>query len=299
MRIGPIIATASTMGMVAAMIASHPVAAQRATRQQHIDVGVSRNEAPVPNLTLADFVVREDGVSREVLGVGPAPPPSHIALLVDDSEAIQPLVADVRTGLSAFVRAFEDHPDAPAFSVMTFGERPTRVLDSTTSIPAVLSAANRVFARAGAGAYLLDAILETCKDFKKKEAARPVILAFVSEGGPEFSNETHDRIAQVLKEVHASLWAVILQSQEMDMTSREARERAAVLGDESTKSGGLGKTVISRQGIVSGFRSVAGMILSRYDVTYGRPESMLAPAKFEVEVKQPNVRVLAPRWNTR
>ena len=43
--------------------------------------------SPVPGLTGEDFRVREDGVAREVLKVGPATEPLTVALLVDDSQA--------------------------------------------------------------------------------------------------------------------------------------------------------------------------------------------------------------------
>ena len=40
----------------------------------------------------------------------------------------------------------------------------------------------------------------------------------------------------------------------------------------------------------------AAILTSRYDVVYGRPEALIPPTKMEIDVKRPDVRVMAPRW---
>ena len=57
--------------------------------QRSMTVAVlDRNDAPVADLDPDAIVVREDGVAREVVRISPAPPPTDIVLLVDDSQAI-------------------------------------------------------------------------------------------------------------------------------------------------------------------------------------------------------------------
>jgi hypothetical protein len=181
-----------------------------------------------------------------------------------------------------------------AFS--TFGERPTHVVDYTNS-PIVLSAGiDRLFSHTGAGAYFLEAVVETCQRLKKRQAPRPVIVAFVAEGGPEFSNLTYDRVQEALQGAGAALWAVTLDDNAPDQMSREGRERAIVLGDVTIRTGGMNKAVLSRQGIETGFKSIATLLTSQYDITYGRPESLIPPTRLEVTARRKDVRVLAPRW---
>ena len=48
---------------------------------------VDKKGAPVTEVAVADVVVREDGVAREILSVTPATDPMRVALLVDNSEA--------------------------------------------------------------------------------------------------------------------------------------------------------------------------------------------------------------------
>ena len=282
--------------LIAVLVA--PVTAlQKETRERHIFVNVTgRNDAPARDLKAADFIVREDGTAREVLRVAPAPPPSHVALLADDSQITEPLIADLRLALTGFVKKLAASTPTPAFGLTTFGERPTRQVDYSPSAQVVERGIGRIFSRQGAGAYLLEAIMETCQDFRKRSAERPVIVVFLAEDGPEFSNTTHDRVETALAEVQASLWMVVLQSQSTGRESTEVRERSQVIADATINSGGASKVVLSKQGLESAFTNVAAMITSRYDVTYGRADSLIPPSKVTVEVRDKSLRVTAPRW---
>jgi hypothetical protein len=155
-----------------------------------------------------------------------------------------------------------------------------------------------VFHRTGAGAYFMEAILDVCKDFRKREAARPVIVAFVIDRGPEFSSAIHQQVEDALKAVGASLWTIVLQEGPQSLGSTEMRERAIVIGDVTRDSGGDNKTVLSRQALESAFLSRVALLTSRYDVVYGRPESLIPPTKLEVTVSRKDTRVSAPRWLT-
>jgi hypothetical protein len=274
-----------------------PAAAQRETRERHIFVTVTgRDDAPARDLKASDFIVREDGTAREVVRVSPAPPPTHVALLVDDSQVIEPLVTDLRSALTGFIKKLGASTPAPAFGLTTFGERPTRQADFSASAAVVERALGRIFARQGGGAHLLDAIIETCQDLKKRSAERPVIVAFVSEEGPEFSNVLHDRVEGALAEAQASLWVVVLQGRSTGLESTEARERSRVIAEATVNSGGANKVVLSKQGLESAFTTVAAMLTSRYDIVYGRPDSLIPPSRVTVEARDKSLRVAAPRW---
>lgn len=275
-------------------------AQQRERREQHVYVTVTAGEdAPVTDLKAAEFTVREDGVAREVLRVSPGLPPTHVALLVDDSEVAQQSIADVRTALSSFVKRMFAGAEGLQMSYTTFGERPTRQVDFTNSPATIEKSVARLFQRTGSGSYFLEAIQEVTRDLRKREAPRPVIVAFVVERGVEFSSTIHKSVAESLKAVGASLWTIVLQEGAQNVGTPELRERAIVLGDVTRDSGGDNKTVLSRQAIESAFLNRAAVLTSRYDVVYGRPDALIPPSKLDVEVKRKDVRVLAPRWVTK
>src|SRR5262249_49499545 len=154
----------------------------------------------------ADVVVREDGVAREVSRVSKATAPMQIALLVDDSAITTNMTTELRKAFSGFVSTLsETNPDTE-FSLTTFGERPTPVVKLTTSVSAIQRAIDRIMPRSGTGSYLLQAIVETSKVLKKANPARPNMVAFVAEDGPEFSNESRQIVSNALKDAGVPLW---------------------------------------------------------------------------------------------
>jgi hypothetical protein len=278
-------------------LAAVPAAQQRETRERHIYIGVTdKNGTPVPTLAPADVVIKEDGATREVTKVSPAPPPSHLMLLVDDGSVAELLIPDLRIALAGFLKIVDGMSPVPQVALMTFGDRPTMVVPySETTLP-VGEAVGKMFSRPQAGAHFLDAIMDTAAGMRRAKAPRPVIVAFVGEGGPEFSNVTHDRVGEALQAARASLWTVALQAPGGQAMYSEARERSQVLGDVVRDSGGMTKVVLNKQGLDSAFRALGQALSARLDVTYGRPDNMIPPKRIDVEVKKPDTKVTAPRW---
>jgi VWFA-related protein len=270
----------------------------RETRDRHVLMTVlDRNDTPVTDLTAAEVVVREDGAVREIARVGRATAPMQIVLLVDDSQATSTLTNELRQAFTSFVRLIaKDSPDSE-LSLMTFGERPTRQVDFTSSAPVLTRAIGSVFPRSGTGAYLLQALVESSKALKKRAATRPIIVALVAEGGPEFSNNSQQNVADALKNAGAALWTVVLQSTTgVQNLSVEQRERAAVITDVAVASGGGSKPLLDKQALEHALATVATWLTSQVDVTYARPDRLIPPTRLEVTVTRPGLRVWAPRW---
>jgi hypothetical protein len=80
------------------------------------------------------------------------------------------------------------------------------------------------------------------------------------------------------------------------MGSTEARERAQVLGDVTTWSGGTNTIVLTAQALDGAFAAVATQLAGRLLVTYARPVSLVPPDRLEVEVKRRDAKVRATRW---
>jgi hypothetical protein len=287
---------AGAVALVSAAPPSSPTR-QRESRERQILVSVSSSDSqPLTGLTTSDFIVREDGLAREILSVATAPAPTHIALLIDDSQASQTVVPFLRSSLDGFVKKLSTGDAATQWALMTFGERPTRRVDYTTKPGTVQQAAAKVFPIAGSGAYFMQAIMDACQDLRRKSAERPVIVAFVAESGPEFSSETRKQVATALQNAGASLWVVVLQDTRNDDLSPEARERAAIIGDVTTDSGGFARFALSGQSLEPAFDGIAALLASRYVVRYNRPEQLIPPKSVEVTSKRAGVRVIASRW---
>src|SRR5262245_20062894 len=221
----------------------------------------------------------------------------QIALLVDDSAVTANMTTELRRAFGGFVGTMaESNPDSE-FSLMTFGERPTQVVQLTTSVSVVTRAIDKIMPRNGAGSYLLQAIVESRKALQKRNAPRANIVAFVAEDGPEFSNESHQFVADALKNTGVALWTVILQGDGVASTaSNERRERASVITDVAQASGGNFKTILDRTALARGLSSVVTQLTSQVDVMYARPDRLIPPSKIEVTVKRPGLKVVGPHW---
>ncbi len=279
-----------------ALAASATTLAQRETRERHVFVSVTdHTNAPVSGLTPADFAIKEDNIAREVLRVEPATEPMQIVLLVDDSEAISNTMLDLRAGLKSFVHDILAASPDTQMSLMTFGERPVK-RTPFTSTPSILEEGfGHVFGQTGSGAYFMDGIKDACKALKAQAASRPVIVAFVDEGGPEFSPEPKEVTEDIVRDNGVSFWAVVDETRSPG-TTFEDQNRTYVLADATKKSGGVRATSVSRMGLNAAFKDTATRITHEYRVTYSRPESLIPPQRLDVKLKRDGLQLAAPSW---
>ena len=249
---------------------------------------VDRQGAPVAGLTSADFIVKEDGVAREVLDVKLATEPLQIALLVDDSAAASDATSYLRDGLAAFLERMRGHAE---ISLITTGERPTVVSTFTTDTEALTQQVRRIFPRTNAGAYLLDAISEASQALAKRETRRPVIVA-ISFEGTEFSNRQYDSVLRDLQKSGAALHVLAIGTPNSGM-SDEQRNRGMVLSEGTSRTGGRQDQVLAVSGLPDRIKQAADELLNQYVVTYGRPDKLIPPEKLAVSSTRPNVTVRA------
>jgi VWFA-related protein len=264
-----------------------PAASDARTRDVYVSVQDNK-DAPVTGLAAADFTVREDGVSREVLRAGPATAPMQLVLLVDDSQALSHALQPMREGLTKFVDKMHGHGEV---GIVTVGERSTSLVSPTTDANALKRGITRIFARSGAGAYLLDGIQEVSQGFQKRKAERPVIVAITMDA-VEFSNLQYDSVLKTLDESGAVLHVVSIGTPSSNM-SDEMRNLNMVIAEGTKRTGGRRDQVLATSGIPEALLRVAEDLNNQYVVTYGHPERLIPADKLQVTVSRPGVTVRA------
>jgi VWFA-related protein len=251
---------------------------------------VDGSGAPITGLTPADFLIREDGVTREVLKVAPATAPIEVTLVVDNSGVTDPLIADLRRGLTDFVK---DLASGNEIALTTCGGNP-EVLQTYTGNPQLLATAvSRLFPISGTGAYLLDALVSVTRGLAKRSPERAVVLAILSQEAPEFSSQTPESVVSALRASGARLDAITVQTSATDSPDSRlgseralaARNRDQALDEGSRATGGVNERVLSSLALAPALKALGTAWRNQYLVTYFRPDSLIPPERVQVSVK--------------
>lgn len=260
-------------------------AQNRETRERALFVSaVDKDGEPVAGLGPDAFVVREDGVRREVLRVSRATEPIDIALLVDNSTAASDEITFLREALSKFVAKM-----APGnnIAVVTLADRPTIAVDYTNDTKRLADAVGRLFPMPNSGMTLLDGIVETTQGLARRETPRAVIVPVITDG-QEFTNRYSNDVVAALDRVDAALHIVGI-GQFAYNEEHGIRERSFLLSNGPSKSGGQQITLLSPHGLDPAMQRLARELSSQYKVIYGRPQSLIPPERTEVSSATPGI----------
>lgn len=270
-------------GGAAALFISVVLAAQSAERVLYVNVWDQATRAPITGLGTDAFAVREDGLAREVLRATPATSPMSVAIVVDNSEAATPTIADLRKALSGFVKALDG---IGPIAVVTVADRPTILRDYTTDPKQLHDAVNRVFALPGSGATLLDAIVEVSKGLSRRETDRAAMVIVTGENR-EFSNRHYQDVLEELAKGGAQMHALVLTGPGGTALTDEARNRASVLDLGPRASGGTREDILTSQAFDVKLQELAKILKSQHRVVYARPQTLIPPEKVEVSATKP------------
>jgi hypothetical protein len=265
-------------GGAAALFISVVLAAQSAERILYVSVFDKETRAPITGLGTDAFAVREDEIAREVLRVTPATSPMSVAIIVDNSQATTPTIADLRKGLSAFVKSLDG---IGPVAIITVADRPTILRDYTTSQAQLQEAANKIFALPGSGATLLDAIVEVSKGMSKRDTDRAAIVVVTGEH-QEFSNRYYRDVLDELAKGGAQMHALVLTGRGGTSLNDEARNRASVLDLGPIESGGTREDILTSQAYDTKLLEMAAILKSQHRVVYSRPQTLIPPKKVQV-----------------
>jgi hypothetical protein len=259
--------------------------AQALQKSLYVSV-VNQAGAPVLELSNSDFIVREDNVSREILSVAPADAPMQIAVLVDTSANARQDVSFLKDSLPGFLRTLTGN-GRNQVALIGLSERPTILADYTARTGDLTKGLDRIWSFAGTGCTLLDAVFETAQGFKKREAARPVIVAIVAEGA-ESSYKMYDQVLGPLRDSGAQLH-VILLGRPYEPNTDEARSRSIFIERGTKDSGGSRDQLLTAQSLNAKLTQLANVLTHEYRVTYARPQTLIPPERIAVSARKPEL----------
>ena len=279
------------------LVAAFAAAPQMERRTVYV-TALDRDGKPVPGLTADDFRIKEDGRVREVARVEAAIQPMQIALLLDDGG---PSLGATRQAAGQFVERLQGKS---TFSLITTGGQPkTRV--SFTEDPRVLyGALQNLFANPAPTTQLLDSLVEVARNFVRRKAPRPVIVAIIAEG-EELSDVRADVVLQAVQQSRAVFYYIGLgvpvisgtrpplqADRAADSTEHASVQRNVVIGAAPKNSGGRSEQVLQPSGLLPMMEQFAAELrLGQYAVTYFTNSDR---GKLEVDTPRPGVKLRAP-----
>ena len=283
--------TFSCGSIVSAQLAAPP----QQSRTVYISV-LDRNGVPVEDLTAADFAIKEGGKAVDVQQAVPAKEAMQISLIVDDNGT-----GIFRSALARFVQRLDGQAVMALSSVVG---QTMRVVDYTPSVDAVMQGIATLNARPATpdGGQLLEGISEAALELRKREAKRPVIIAF-TVGGQEHGTITSDLVLDQLRKSGAVLhvFSVASSAIRAPVTATAPRDLLQenmhlnrVLGDGPKQSGGRHQQIVASPGFLAGLQNLAAELTTQYRVTYNLPPGAKRSDRLNVAVRRKDLVVRAP-----
>jgi hypothetical protein len=266
MRLRAVFATLTAVFLSSALAVSAPQQQKTA-----LVTAVADASGRLANLKAADFVVKEDGATREVVDAAPATEGLFITILVDMSQppaGVIPPTQDLRRALSAFVQTIKAaSPDAQLSMVEVATAGVTKV-DFTSEAEAIEKNIQKVFPGNQTDAALIETIVDAGKKLSDRPSPRRAIVSVDFNSRDTSAEKTMRQAAESTRKAGATLWSVSIRGNAQSSSNREE-----VLNVVSRASGGMRLTAVEATGLESMLKSVANSLLSQYTVTFTRPGS--------------------------
>jgi len=282
-----------TVGFVGVLLAASVSAGEgprvAAPTERTVYVTVTANDAPVPDLTAADFVVKEGGKDREIVKAVPATTPMRLALAVEER-----LVADhnIRKAMFEFMKLMIERSQ---IALITIGLRNNVVVDFTSSGEALVGGINKLSMNPPPDSAVAESILDLSTRFIESKAERPVIVVISFSGGQ--AGVAPRAVLDKLRDSGALMHSITISGSTQvtplgSMSDQSGREQ--VLGDGPKQSGGRRIEVTSTLQILRATQQIAADLGSQYAITYTLPDGVKPDRRFNVTVKRRGTSVRAP-----
>ena len=168
---------------------------------------VDGNGRTVPNLTIDDFILEEDGQLQTITHFLPsAVLPISIGVVLDVSGSMRSTIRTAQRAVERFLLGI--HPDDEIF-LMTFDQRPT-VIAGFTSDRTILTNALWAGVNVGGGTSLYDTLYQALQKVKEGRHQKKAVL-LVTDGLDTTSLTREDKALQNIREADMLVYSIGIQ----------------------------------------------------------------------------------------
>jgi hypothetical protein len=180
---------AALLVVALALCAGPSLLAQRVQRRVFV-TGTDGSGTPILNLAVGEFELLENGMSREVVRATRVGGPLRIALVVDSSSAVAPLLNNLRAGLTTFL---DELPGEHEITFISTGGQ-MRIRQPVTTDRKKLKTAVGSFASDGGANSVVETMMEVDQRFLKGAPGQwPVLVIVTTDQGATRSEPNYDR----------------------------------------------------------------------------------------------------------
>jgi VWFA-related protein len=263
---------------------------------------LDKKGAPVVDLTAAEFRVKADGRSREVIRAGVATDPMQIALLVDD---IGVGSDTIRQSVSAFSDALQGKAQV---QVTTWQRTMTSTVGFSKDEEDSPDMVRPSYGTVGEAPHLFEAFLEASQTFIANHASRPVIVV-ITPATADAGNVRLDDVLDSLAHSRAQLYVVNLAAPSTGalstgspmggpssdgMASAPSMPARLSVGDAPERSGGRIDRNISLGSLQAYMQQLAAELANQYAIEYHVDGWTGQLRKLSIDVERKNVKLRAP-----
>jgi VWFA-related protein len=266
-------------------------AAEALTRTVYVTITDDKGAA-VPDLTPANFKVKEGGKDREIVKAAPATTKPRLALMVEDR-----LVGDyqVRLGLFEFVKRLNGMAE---ISLISIGLRNTTLVPFVSDTNVLLKAINELTLNPQPTSNLTECLADMAKIFQKEKPERPVIVVVAFSGG-QAGGGTASSVLTELRQSGATMYAVTFGAPGTNNSSNlstmgDESGREQVLGDGAKQSGGRRTDVVTTAAIQKALFQVADDLAAQYMISYALPEGVKPDKRLSVTLDRKALTMKVP-----
>jgi hypothetical protein len=175
--------------VVALALCAGPLSAQRVQRRVYV-TATDGSGTPIVNLGVGEFELVENGTPREVVRATRFGGPLRIALVVDSSGAVAPLLNSLRAGLTTFL---DELPGEHEITFISTGGQ-IRIRQPVTTDRNKLKTAVGMFASDGGANSVVETMMEVDQRFLKGAPGQwPVLVIVTTDQGATRSEPNYDR----------------------------------------------------------------------------------------------------------
>jgi Ca-activated chloride channel family protein len=272
-------------GLFLVFVGQEPFQFRIEVNQVYVDAFVSRDGAPVTNLTAENFEVFDDGKRQYVELVDASSVPHSIALLVDNSASISGRKREyLRQALGAFVSELKDDDE---FAVLTFAER--TVLEQPLRFERPGTQGIKLEVTEGRATALNDAIF-LALGYLRGAAGRPMLVIF-TDGNDNASWIREERLFEAVRGSEVVVYAVQSRTN-AELQGIPDAQQAGADSDPGTQllrkvtklTGGRSMRAARMENLAETYHDILSEVSTRYLLVFS-PPTPVRPGWHDLRVK--------------